>query len=243
MLSKNDIKLVQSLVQNKYRKKHGMFVAEGNKIIADLLSNGFELDKLFSCTPEVFSSHEVREVDQRQLKSVSLLSHPKDSLAIFKLSSELDLSKFDVRQWVVVCDRVQDPGNLGTIIRTMDWFGMKQLVLTEGCADPYNPKVVQATMGSLGRVKTVWAEPDEIWESQLNEMPVVVTTLNGESLYSAPLPDAGMLVMGNESKGVRTDFEERADLNVLIPKFGDAESLNVAISCSVMCSEIRRQYS
>ncbi|UOK43537.1 MULTISPECIES: TrmH family RNA methyltransferase [Flavobacterium] len=240
MLSKNQIKLITSLQQKKYRKQHQLFFAEGVKVIQELLNSNFELEHIFSTT-ELF--HDIPKnkfsiISELELKKISVLTTPNTCLALFKIPEELPITD---KGLVVALDDIRDPGNLGTIVRLCDWFGVKQIVCSAETADIYNPKVVQATMGSLTRVNVVYTNLETFLTE--TKFPVFGTYMDGDSIYETKLPGEGILVMGNEANGISPAIEKLTGNRISIPRFGDlqqTESLNVATATAIILSEFKR---
>lgn len=238
MVTKNQIKLVVSLKQKKYRSQHGLFVVEGEKLVKELLREGVRPFKIF--IEAGHSSNGLGEVDQistADLKQMSSLKQPNGVLGVFHMP---ETSLKNTPDWVVVLDAVRDPGNLGTIIRLCDWFGIKQLVCSEDTVDCYNPKVLQATMGSIARVNILYTDlPTFITKS---ELPVFGAFMDGTSIYTQKMPEKGVLVMGNEANGISKAISELVTERISIPQFGEptAESLNVATATAILLNEIRR---
>ena len=272
MISKNKIKYIRSLELKKNRNKGGKFVAEGHKVVDDLLV--FQPADLIVATSEwlhgksIDPSTEVIEVTDEELKKVSFLQHPQQVLAVFKqgckhadssaahpddLSSSdawidgkpFGYSPINIHQLHLALDGVQDPGNLGTIIRIADWFGIEHIYCSQDTADVYNPKVVQATMGSIARVKVEYGDLLGLITSLPSEEPVYGTLLDGDNIYEQSLENHGFIVMGNEGKGISPALAEKVNHRLLIPNFPDgrptADSLNVAIATAITCSEFRRR--
>ena len=240
MLSKSQIKLITQLKQKKYRQQHGFFVVEGVKTIRELLKSHLELYKLY--TTESFNIDAKDEVliSEPDLKRISFLRTPNKALAVFKIpvSKSIDHSGL-----IVALDAVRDPGNLGTIIRMCDWFGVKELVCSKETVDCFNPKVVQATMGSITRVNISYVDLLPFLEQ--HESPVFGAFMDGKNVYKATLPEQGVLVMGNEANGVSKDVEAVITEKIAIPRFGDlqaTESLNVATATAILLSEFRRGF-
>ena len=242
MLSKNDIKFIRSLEQVKYRRKHRSFIAEGRKVINEFIDSGLASKKIFTTSVGEFGNEvDVIEVSERELKQISFHSSPQGNLAIFEIPEmKLPESSDFKNNFGIVCDCIQDPGNLGTIIRIADWFGIEHIICSSDSVDAYNPKVVQASMGSLARVKVSSVELSEFFSSMGNSVPVISTSLEGQNIYETQLPKNGLLVLGNESKGVSEEMESRTSLQVMIPRLGGAESLNVAVSAGILCAELKR---
>ena len=238
MVSKSQIKLITSLQQKKYRNKLGLFIAEGPKVITELLSAGINLDSLFSTKENLNPTSNEYLVSEKELQKISFLKTANTSVALFKIPANKPLLK-DCS--TVVLDAIRDPGNLGTIIRLCDWFGIKQLVCSEDTVDCYNPKVIQATMGSIARVQINYtAITDFINESIL---PVYGACMEGENIYQQKLPEKAILVMGNEANGISPEINSLLTNRITIPQFGkmqETESLNVATATAILLSEFMR---
>ena len=248
MLSKNKIKLIKSLERRKFRDEAGLFVAEGPKIVTDLMA---ALHPVYIAAQaevadiyghEFFSqADEFDIVSDQELQRASFLRTPQGVVAPFPIPD---------RHWIapphglcLALDDVQDPGNLGTIIRTADWFGVEHVVCSFGTADVYAPKAVQATMGALARVRVSYADLGEVLGSA--RVPVYGTFLDGVSLYRQTLGTDGFIVMGNEGKGISSQVEELVSHRLFIPNYPadrpTSESLNVAVATSIILSEFRRR--
>lgn len=240
MVSKNQIKLITSLQQKKFRKEHKLFFAEGKKVIQELIHSNFSLEYLFS-TAAVFPGIDPKKIltiSETELKKISALTTPNDCLAVFKQPESKSINPSGL---IVALDDIRDPGNLGTIIRLCDWFGITELVCSEETADIYNPKVVQATMGSIARVNVNYVNLEKfINETQL---PVFGTFMDGENIYKFSLPKEGIIIMGNEANGISPEIEKAVKNRLTIPRFGDlqqTESLNVATATAIILSEFKR---
>ena len=255
MISKNKIKYIRSLELKKNRNKEGVFVAEGHKVVDDLLA--LQPALLIVATAEwlkgkqLGAETEVIEVTDEELKKVSFLQHPQQVLAVFRQEQATAIDSFgfsgiDTTELSLALDGVQDPGNLGTIIRIADWFGITHIYCSQDTADVYNPKVVQATMGSIARVKVEYGNLLGLVESLPADMPVYGTLLDGENIYQQPLENRGLIVMGNEGKGISPALAQKVNRRLLIPNFPEgrptADSLNVAIATAITCAEFRRQW-
>lgn len=248
MISKNKIKYIRSLELKKNRNKEGKFVAEGFKVVDDLLA--LQPADLIVATGEWLrgkhfgAETEVIEVTDEELKKVSFLQHPQQVLAVFRQATSGDYS-INTSELSLALDGVQDPGNLGTIIRIADWFGIENIYCSPETADVYNPKVVQATMGSIARVKVLYGDLMTLFASLPSDVPVYGTLLDGEDIYAQQLDNRGFIVMGNEGKGISPELTQRVNRRLLIPNFPPerptADSLNVAIATAITCSEFRRQ--
>ena len=239
MLSKSQIKLITRLKQKKYRIADGYFVAEGIKVIKELLESSLELHSIF--TIESFKSHTENEtlVTETELKKISFLTTPNKALAVFKIPTQKNV---DYTGLIVVLDSVRDPGNLGTIIRLCDWFGVKELVCSKETVDCYNPKVIQATMGSITRVNISYLDLNTFLAEA--ETPVFGAFMDGKNVYKSELPKTGIIIMGNEANGISEVIEQQVTNRIAIPRFGDlqaTESLNVATATAILLSEFRRQ--
>ena len=249
MISKNKIKYIRSLELKKNRNKEGKFVAEGFKVVDDLLA--LQPADLIVATQEwLHGKHladqtEVIEVTEEELKKVSFLQHPQQVLAVFKQATSGDYS-INTSELSLALDGVQDPGNLGTIIRIADWFGITHIYCSQDTADVYNPKVVQATMGSIARVKVEYGNLLALVESLPADVLVYGTLLDGDNIYQQQLENRGLIVMGNEGKGISPALAKKVNRRLLIPNFPEgratADSLNVAIATAITCSEFRRNF-
>ena len=237
-LSKNHLKLITSLRQKKYRQKHKMFVVEGVKVVREFLNSSFELYQLFSVDSEFDSDSEIVQISEIELKKASHLVNPNTVLAIFKIP-ELEKSKSD--GLILVLDAINDPGNLGTIIRLCDWFGIDQLVCSSDTVDCYNSKVVQASMGSLTRVSIQYVDLNHFLQE--SELPIYTADMDGDNVYQTELPQKAILVMGNEANGISSSISALTNHVLTIPRFGaiqQTESLNVAAATAILLSEFRR---
>jgi RNA methyltransferase, TrmH family len=242
MVSKNQIKLITSLNQKKYRKQHQLFIAEGVKVIEELLQSKFLLEHLY-CTKPMFDdvlSAQKTILSDSDLKKISALTTPNDCLAIFKIPEE---KKIQNKGLMVALDDIRDPGNLGTIIRLCDWFGISQIVCSEQTVDIYNPKVVQATMGSIARVNVSYIDLELFLENIKTQ--VFGTFMEGKNIYKSTLPTEGIIVLGNEANGISKNIEKFVTQKIAIPRFGNlqrTESLNVATATAIVLSEFRRNH-
>lgn len=239
MLSKSQIKLITSLKQKKYRLQHGFFVVEGIKTIKELLQSHFALHALY--TTETFNIDAKDEIliSEADLKRISFLKTPNRALAIFKIPVS---KKVEINKLIVALDSVRDPGNLGTIIRLCDWFGIKDLVCSEETVDCFNPKVVQATMGSITRVNITYVDLETFLKE--TDLPIFGAFMEGENVYKKSLPEKGIVVMGNEANGISRSIEGEITEKISIPRFGnlqEAESLNVATATAILLSEFKRR--
>ncbi|WP_394906824.1 TrmH family RNA methyltransferase [uncultured Mesonia sp.] len=240
MLSKNQIKLINSLSQKKYRNKYNLFVAEGIKVIKELLNSNYELELLYSTTDVFYvPTEKLQLITEADLKKISKLATPQIALALFKIPEKSETMK--AVNFAVALDGIRDPGNLGTIIRLCDWFGVKQILCSNDTVDCYNEKVVQATMGSLARVNIAYTD---LYETLKNtDLPLLGTFMDGENVYKTQLPSSGIIILGNEANGISPTIESLASQKISIPQFGEnqsTESLNVATATAILLSEWRR---
>lgn len=253
MISKNRIKYIRSLQMKKNRKADGVFVAEGHKLVGDLLGR-FECVYIAAVEEWIEQNREamaaVRDVDavtDDELSRISFVETPQQVFAIFR-QPVYDVSLADVApcELCLALDDVQNPGNLGTIVRLADWFGIKHVFCSQGCADIFNPKTVQATMGALARVQVHYISLDSQLAQLPSSTPVYGTFLDGENLYhDDTLSQHGVIVMGNEGKGVSPAVASLVTHRLFIPNYPagqeTSESLNVAVATAVICAEFRRR--
>ena len=248
MITKAQQKLIRSLEHKKYRQREGLFVAEGPKVVGDLTAAGFEAVMMFT--------------DEEDVKRLSFLQHPQGVLGVFRIpEAPLSSPEGDTNVWraesnvspsgdergalLLALDGIQDPGNLGTIIRIADWFGIDAIYCSPDTADAWAPKVVQATMGSIARVPIIYRDLNGLMdEAEAAGIPVYGTLLDGENIYEQELTAGGIILMGNEGNGISEPLRQRITRRLLIPDFHQgqtADSLNVAIATAITCSEFRRR--
>lgn len=250
MLSKNDIKNIKSLEHKKFRDEKRLFVAEGHKLVGELL--GVFRCILLAATDEWLDSHNripaerIEKVTPDELKRASLLRSPQDVLAVFCMPDDNGtIKQAAAKNLALALDDVQDPGNLGTIIRIADWFGIKDIFCSNGTADVFNPKAVQATMGALSRVKIHYTDLVKEISSLPAGIPVYGTYLDGETIYDTELSGNGIIIMGNEGNGISKEVGKTVNRKLYIPNWpagaATSESLNVAIATAIVCSEFRRR--
>mgnify|MGYP000852143336 FL=1 len=240
MLSKNQVKLIQKLQQKKYRNELNLFIVEGKKSIVEFLQAGYRLELLIAT--EVFgtalNNHPITLVSKEELRKVSSLKNPDEGLAIFHQREHKGILQEGV---ILVLDNVQDPGNLGTLIRLCDWFGIETLICNSQTVDCYNPKVVQATMGSLTRVAVHYVDLAGFLATCA--LPLYAMDLDGENLYTTKFPEDCVLILGNEANGISPEVRALADSIITIPRFGklqQTESLNVAMAGAIVVSQVRK---
>ncbi len=239
MVSKSQIKLITSLGQKKYRERQGLFVVEGIKGITEFLKSHFQLYALFTVEGyfDEVEADKKNIIEEGELKKISFLKTPQKAVAIFHIASA---SSRNIKGLKVALDDIRDPGNLGTIIRLCDWFGIDQLVCSTQTVDCYNPKVIQATMGSLTRVQILYTDLSKYLEDK--HIPVYGAFMEGENVYKTELEREGILVMGNEANGISSVVERFVTKRIAIPQFGGnkTESLNVATAAAILMSEFKR---
>ena len=239
MITTNQIKLIKSLQQKKFRNQHGLFVVEGIKMVRELLESNFKVNSVYTTDVSVVDYYDgpVESVTADELRKMSGLSNPNSILGVFEIAK---VERPNVTDWILAVDTLRDPGNLGTIIRLCDWFGIKYIVCSSTTVDCYNPKTLQATMGSIARVKVGYT--DLTAYLQKTELPIYGAFMNGESIRQAKLPKKGILVMGNEANGISSEVQPLISSKISIPQYGEqtAESLNVASATAILLNEIRR---
>jgi TrmH family RNA methyltransferase len=240
MLSKNQIKLITSLQQKKQRFANQLFFAEGIKVIQELVESNFELVHLYTTQNDFkeVSQDKKNLISENELKKISALATQNSCLGVFRIQADKKIIESGL---ILALDSIRDPGNLGTILRLCDWFGIDQIVCSKDAVDIYNPKVVQATMGSIARVNVNYFDLENfIGQTQL---PVFGTFMLGNNIYKTDLPQEGIIVMGNEANGISLELEKLIQNRLTIPRFGSlqkTESLNVATATAIVLSEFRR---
>jgi len=244
MITKNQKKLIRSLKQKKYRRQYKLFVVEGIKVINELLNSNFELETLFTLESakdefNLKNSSEIQTISANDLDQISFLSTSQKALALFKIPQVQ--SSLKNSGLMLALDNIQDPGNLGTIIRLADWFGIHTIICSSSTVDCFNPKVVQATMGSLTRVRLVYCDLTTALKN--TSLPIYGAFLKGKSIYDLKLPSEGVIVMGNEANGISREIEKIVHHKITIPQFGEVkstESLNVSTATAIVINEFMR---
>lgn len=250
MLCKNDIKNIKSLEHKKFRDEKGLFIAEGRKLV-DELSGKFRCtllvatDRWLAGRKDIQASR-IETVTSEELRHASLLKNPQDVLAVFCIPHDtFDMTASAMKNLVLALDDVQDPGNLGTIVRIADWFGIKEIFCSKGTADIFNPKAIQATMGAIARVRVHYTDLPRVLHGIPAGIPVYGTYLDGENIYDSNLSENGIIIMGNEGNGISPELGKSVTQRLHIPNWpagsATSESLNVAIATAVTCSEFRRR--
>tara|TARA_B110000211_G_scaffold195672_1_gene224368 strand:- start:2023 stop:2742 length:720 start_codon:yes stop_codon:yes gene_type:complete len=237
-LSKNHLKLITSLSQKKYRHKYKLFIVEGIKVVQEFLNSSYELEILFSTESSFSYLDSFIEVSEQELKKISSLKTPNKVIALFKIPVQKNSSSSGL---IVALDAINDPGNLGTIIRLCDWFGIDQLLCSKETVDCYNTKVVQSSMGSLTRVAISYIDLKEYLISV--SIPVFIADMDGDNIYEMKPPTSAVLVMGNEANGISNSIKQIVSTKISIPRYGNSqltESLNVATATAILLSEFRR---
>ena len=244
MLSKTIVKYIQSLAHKKLRDEQGVFIAEGPKVVPELLLAKKFVCKIICATKNWLDENEklfnnlsadVHEINEIELEKISQLQTPNKVLAVFSKNEEPVIHISNTVS--LMLDEIQDPGNMGTIIRTADWFGIKNIICSNECVDCYNPKVVQASMGSISRVNIIYTEL-EAFIDEHKEIKIYAATLGGKTLTSFGKITEGIVLIGNESKGVKENLVRLVAGQITIPKYGGAESLNAAVACGIILSHI-----
>jgi TrmH family RNA methyltransferase len=249
MLSHNQAKHVQSLKHAKFRKLHGQFIAEGVKLAEELLAGDMEIQQVYALEGWL-EKHEgaLREknipfqpVREAELSRISQLTTPNEVLVLVKIP-DVDRDVISTEDITLLLDRIQDPGNMGTILRTADWFGIKDIICSPGCADVYNPKVVQSTMGSITRVRVTEREPQAFLTKAGDRAAVYGAMMEGENIFHAKLKTPAIIVIGNESQGISGELIPLISHQIGIPGWSDkAESLNAAVAAGIVLAEFRRR--
>ena len=253
MISRNKIKTIKSLEYKKYRLASGLFLAEGKKLVSALLNSEIRIETLIA-TPQNLASfqpihteiNEITEASEEEIRQASLLKNPQGCLALCRIPA-YRLPVDEAPDNLILClDKIQDPGNLGTMVRIADWFNLADIVCSSDTADVYNPKVIQATMGSISRVRVHYTGLyDFLQSSNERKIQIFGTLLDGENIYSTSLPAHGMIVLGNEGNGISNDLLPYINRKITIPDFSmgrkTAESLNVSVAAAIVISEFRRR--
>ncbi len=240
MLSKNELKYIQSLCQKKQRQAEGLFIAEGTKLVDELLKSHYNIRKLYALAgwaQQYQGSHEVVTITDIELEKISGLQTPNQVLAVAE--QRLPAKEPETKaQLTLVLDGIQDPGNFGTIIRIADWFGITQIVASEDTVELYNPKVIQSTMGSFIRVNIWYRSVHDFLQTAT--VPVYGALLNGKNMHGEPPVTEGLLVIGNESKGIGKELLPYISHPITIPRLGGAESLNAAVAAGIIVSHLKK---
>lgn len=252
MISKSQIQFIKSLSISKFRKSHRQFIAEGPKLINELMHSSFKIEAIYAQASWIdknqfkFSNEtNIYEVSEKELGRISGLKTPNQVLATVHMTENVSPELKSFNDLVLMLDDIRDPGNIGTIIRTADWFGIKQIICSNSCVDIYNPKVVQATMGSLFRVQVFYTNLKEYLEQLPKDQLIYGTLLEGEDIYKTNLSNQGIIVIGNESRGISKELIPFITNKITIPNYSfkpwdTAESLNASTATAIVCAEFRR---
>lgn len=246
MLSKPQIRAITSLQQKKFRREHGLFIVEGVKSVTEFLHSDYSVQRIYHTAqaaaklPKIPQNIKSVEIDEQTLKRISALKTPQGVLATVSIPRYPSLTVDTLQNgFHLVLDDVQDPGNLGTIIRTADWFGLKCVICSPGSVDAYNPKTVQASMGSLARMQIHYTDIVKLVTQ--SPIPVFGAVLDGTSIFDTDFGEQGLVVLGNEGNGIGPAVLPHITRHITIPRIGQAESLNVAVSAALFCAELIRK--
>ncbi len=247
MISKTHTKYIQSLQHKKFRDEYGEFIAEGPKVVTELLACGkFNCRELYAVNtwldahaalPKKYTATTFIEIKEFELEKISAMATPNNVLAVFEKRKQHADIRFEGKITLLL-DTIQDPGNFGTIIRNADWFGIESVICSRDCADMYNPKVVQSTMGSLGRVNILYDNPGE-WIQKNSAVKIYAATLHGTAVSRLKGIREGIIIIGNEARGISEELMQLVNEKITIPKKGEAESLNAAVASGIILSHIR----
>ncbi|MDR1984802.1 MAG: RNA methyltransferase [Prevotellaceae bacterium] len=246
MISKSKIKQIKSLEYKKFRDETGLFVAEGEKLINEILQSNIEIESLF-CLPaaKLPENNKTEIISENEMKRISFLKTPSSAFAVVKIpNKKIDINKIN-NSLSIVLDNIQDPGNLGTIMRLCDWFGIQNIICSHKTTDCFSPKTVQATMGAICNVNVFYVDLNGFFNMIDQNINIYGTFLEGENIYNAKLSAHGLIIMGNEGKGISTETEKFVTKKLCIPCFSDnaikPESLNVSVATAIVCSEFKRR--
>jgi len=246
MLSKSQISLLKSLHHKKFRTEHGLFLVEGYRSVIEFIDSAYQIEAVYHTSaiePKLLKlsrKMNFNEISLNELEKISTLKSPQDIIALVKIPEWPVLNRNILqKRFSIVLDGIQDPGNMGTIIRTADWFGIKHIICADDTVDVYNPKVVQATMGSIAHVNVYYTKLDAFLTTI--KLPLFGALLDGVNIYKTDFGAEGLVIMGNEGNGLRPEIIKLVQHAVTIPRSGNAESLNVGIATAIFCSEINRK--
>lgn len=242
-LTANQIKFIHSLKLKKNRSAHRLFIAEGEKIVRELLGSTFRIRNIYATQPESFAAENatIERVSEKELSRISALSTSNKVLAVVEMPSLNFDSSTALTELVLAVESINDPGNLGTLIRIADWFGIRHIICSPDTVEVYNPKTIQASMGSIARVQLHYLDLPSLFSSyKSGEAPVYGALLEGASIYESKKGDSGFLLFGSESHGISDELLPHITQKLMIPRIGGAESLNVAVAAGIFCAEFRR---
>jgi len=255
MLSKSNIKLINSLKMGKYRRQHKLFVAEGSTNVLDFIQSGLETQSLYGTKSwlkknvSILKDVDYSEVNPKEMGKISALKNPSEVLGVFAIPTQAEPDLSTMNDLILMLDDIRDPGNLGTIIRTADWFGIRHIICSENTVEAYNPKVVQASMGSLARVQLTYQNLNDTIRSKPDYMKVFGAVLEGNDMVEMAKPNHGIILIGSEAHGISKELMPLVDLPITIPNYisnklnPSAESLNASIATAIICYEFRRKQS
>jgi len=251
VIAKSYIKEIMLLQQKKYRKDTGLFVAQGVKIVKDLLSSDFHPEGIFATKDFLtenekiisgISERDIHKISNADLERISSMTSPNQVVAVFHIKVLMFDSRVAGKELVLALDDIRDPGNLGTIIRTADWFGIKDVVCSETCSDIYNSKSLQATMGSIARVNVYYTDLSKLFSSSEKDQKIFAAVIDGKNIYTDGLSKAGYILIGNEANGISSGLMKYVTNKIAIPGFSSgANSLNAAMATAIICSEFKRR--
>ncbi len=250
MIGKNKIKLINSLKIKKYRKKYKLFLCEGLKTAKEFITSGYEANLIFknkdNALPNFLANSKAEIIDASldDFKKLSSFKTPSDLIVVFKLPEPKPLPASLTNELILYCDGIQDPGNLGTIIRTSAWFGLDRLICSPDTSDIYNPKTIQSAMGATAKIPVDYVSPDLFFNGSYTlPKDIFGADMKGENIYKTNLPKSAVVIMGNEGQGIRPDCQQYINRFLHIPAFtpNHPESLNVSVATSIILSEFRRQ--
>lgn len=243
MISKSTAKFIKSLQIKKYRKKEQSFLVEGKKSVLEVLSSDYEVKQLFVTEqflldhPALNKNITINETTANQLSAVGTLKNNDSALAVVSMKAPVPVA-VSPNEWIIALDNINDPGNLGTILRIADWYGIKKIVASEETADFYNPKVIAASKGSFCRVQLHYVDLVSFLKDV--QLPVYGAMMNGEDVHDCVFGESGILTMGNEATGISSEVSALIANHITIPRYGGAESLNVAMATAIICDNIKR---
>ncbi|MBL4752581.1 MAG: RNA methyltransferase [Flavobacteriales bacterium] len=241
MITKNEIKLFRALRNKKHRDQEGLFVVEGLKVLLEIKASGLEVIKIFTTIPidSLIADPQV-DISLKELKQVSSFVSPHEMIALVRKPEKRE--KLEQKGLIIGLDNIQDPGNLGTILRSADWFGVEGIMCSHDTVDLYNPKVIQASMGGIARQRVDFVDLLPRLKELKSTHRIFGASLTGSNVYELQWPENSVLLIGNEASGLGDKFDAVVDEYITIPNFGSLDSLNAAIACSILCSEYKRQH-
>ena len=240
MITKNEIKLIRSLRNKKSRDEEGLFIVEGKKALTEILDSGMEVDRIYSTiSVDARTEAQFADISVAELKQISTLVTPYELVALVKIPPPFEQP---LKGLILALDNIQDPGNLGAILRSADWFGIESIICSEDTVDVFNPKVVRASMGAVGRIKVFYVDIVSRLQELKTTHKVYGASMKGTSAYELSWEEDAVLLIGNEANGLGEKYDAVVDEYITIPAAGKVESLNAAVACSILCSEYRRQF-